>query len=433
MKNVSKILGYEPTIYIGDGHGEETAGKRTPWIPGVGQIRENSFNKPVADMFERVAKAAGFRVVQIAPESSDVGLRTRTNRVNEDFRKQRKANPTVSGQLIGIGISVHFNAFNGKFDGKKGGISVFHSQYSPNGKRLAGLLLTNLLHGYDQVSRGIKKNNLHMTRETDPVFCLVECGFMDKIEEAKKMLLPAFQLETAMEILAGCFEYYGIDPADMLEDDADLTPILSPATATVSQAQAWAKSKGAAPYFVALVPVFWSVAEVVGVNPVGTFVQSCKETGYGKFGGVLDASYCNPCGLKTKAGGGNYDPSAHKKFNGWGEGIQAMVDHEALYAGAPGYPRSNSPDPRHFSWINGVAPNWEDLSGRWAPSKTYGQSIVKMMKELESTVVEVLMDPVPAYLAQIDKLEKQLALMTVRTDQAETTISGVRALVYKEV
>lgn len=78
-----------------------------------------------------------------------------------------------------------------------------------------------------------------------------------------------------------------------------------------------------------------------------------KETGYGKFGGVLDESYHNPCGMKTSSGGGDYDPNAHQKFNSWDEGVQAHLDHLALYAGADGYPKSDTFDPRHFVTIKG--------------------------------------------------------------------------------
>ncbi|MGO0807090.1 hypothetical protein ACTPEF_24150, partial [Clostridioides difficile] len=35
--------------------------------------------------------------------------------------------------------------------------------------------------------------------------------------------------------------------------------------------------------------------------------QSAKETGFCNFGGVLDASFKNPCGLKTSVGGSDTD------------------------------------------------------------------------------------------------------------------------------
>lgn len=60
----------------------------------------------------------------------------------------------------------------------------------------------------------------------------------------------------------------------------------------------------------------------------------------------------------------------------------AHLDHLALYAGAPGYPRADSPDPRHFDFLAGDAPTVEQLSGRWAPAASYGPSLVRMVGEL---------------------------------------------------
>lgn len=173
------------------------------------------------------------------------------------------------------------------------------------------------------------------------------------------------------------------------------TSILSSARATVGQAKAWAKNKGATDTFVNLADIFWRLAPAVGVDPVVAYCQSAKETGYGNFRGVLDESFRNPCGMKKKEGGGDYDKEAHQRFTSWEEGIQAQLDHLALYAGAPGYPKSITPDPRHFSFIKGTAPSVEDLGGKWAPSSTYGNDIVKMMNELIATP-----EPVPEHWAE---------------------------------
>ncbi|AQR92394.1 N-acetylmuramoyl-L-alanine amidase [Clostridium saccharobutylicum] len=153
--------------------------------------------------------------------------------------------------------------------------------------------------------------------------------------------------------------------------------IISDTDVTAQEAKKWAKSKGATDTFISLADLYWKYSEDCGgVNPGIAYVQAAKETGYGKFGGVIDATYHNPCGLKTAAGGDNYDPNAHQKFNSWDEGVQAHMDHLALYAGANGYPKSNSYDPRHFRTIKGRATTVRSLSGNWAPSTTYGDEIV---------------------------------------------------------
>lgn len=161
------------------------------------------------------------------------------------------------------------------------------------------------------------------------------------------------------------------------------TKIVSETQITAKQAGEWAKSKGATNTFVELADLYWRYAPSHGnVNPAIAYMQAAKETGYGKFGGVLDDSYHNPCGMKTSVGGADNDPNAHQRFNTWDEGVQAHLDHLALYAGASGYPRSNTYDPRHFVTIKGYAVTVNALGGRWAPSLTYGQEINNMYNEL---------------------------------------------------
>ena len=157
------------------------------------------------------------------------------------------------------------------------------------------------------------------------------------------------------------------------------TPILGPPQAIVAQAEAWAQDRMASEEFVSLAAHYWDLAEDHGgVRPEVAFAQAAKETKLGHFGGVVDASFHNPCGLKTAAGGSNSDPNAHQRFTTWREGVTAHLDHLALYAGADGYPRAEgtTPDPRHFGFLVGKATSVEALGGNWAPSEAYGRSIV---------------------------------------------------------
>lgn len=159
--------------------------------------------------------------------------------------------------------------------------------------------------------------------------------------------------------------------------------IISTTDVTAAQAKKWAKSNGATDTFADLAKLYWKYAEDCGgVNPGIAYVQAAKETGYGRFGGVLDESYKNPCGMKTSSGGGDYDKDAHQKFNSWDEGVQAHMDHLALYAGADGYPKKDTYDPRHFVTIKGKASTTNSLGGRWAPSATYGEEVGKLYMDL---------------------------------------------------
>jgi len=159
--------------------------------------------------------------------------------------------------------------------------------------------------------------------------------------------------------------------------------IISDSKVTVKQAKNWAKSKGATQTFINLADLYFKYSSECGdVNPAIAYVQASKETGYGKFGGVIDESYHNPCGLKTASGGDNYDPNAHQKFDTWDEGVQAHLDHLALYAGADGYPKDNTYDPRHYVTIKGKATTINSLGTNWAPSATYGEEINQLYTNL---------------------------------------------------
>jgi len=154
------------------------------------------------------------------------------------------------------------------------------------------------------------------------------------------------------------------------------TPILDDTVANQTQAKRWARANSAPRFYRQLVPTYWRTAKARGVRPDLAYAQSAKETGYGRFGGVVTRRFKNPCGMKTTEGGANGDPKAHQRFSNWRQGIRACVDHLALYAGARGYPRANSPDPRHFPSILGTAKTAQRLGGRWAPARSYGRSIV---------------------------------------------------------
>ena len=132
-----------------------------------------------------------------------------------------------------------------------------------------------------------------------------------------------------------------------------------------------------------ILPILYNTAVENGVDPTLVVAQCAKETGYCKFGGVLDASFKNPCGLKTPGGGGDKDKNAHTRFDSWEDGVLAQVQHLALYAGKEGYPLSNPKDPRHFADLFGKCKTVKSLSNNWAGSG-YGEDLEKMMKEIMS-------------------------------------------------
>ena len=216
-------------IALDDGHGMETAGKRTPHIPELGRaIKENEFNKAVVNHLATELKRCGFEVLLVAPTDKDDPLATRVSRANA-----AKAD---------IYVSVHYDAFDSKFDSyDPEGLTVFYVNGSANGKRLAECVHSYLKGGTKQRDRGLKTADYYVLRKTNMPAILTENGFMDNKREALLMLDKAFQLEVAQEHAKGICKYFNVKyvPANE-EHDSNLeamyaTRLKSPATSKLLQ------------------------------------------------------------------------------------------------------------------------------------------------------------------------------------------------------
>ncbi|WP_195245509.1 Ig-like domain-containing protein, partial [Clostridium celatum] len=218
--------------------------------------------------------------------------------------------------------------------------------------------------------------------------------------------------------------------------------IISTTNISVERAQEWARGNGATQTFISLAPLYEKYAKSRGgINWAIAYVQAAKETGYGRFGDVLDESYHNPCGLKNPTGGDDYDPDAHKKFDNWDQGVIAHLDHLALYAGAQGYPKTNyvdkwkdaelmfneTYDPRHLGWYStslyGISKTINSLGGNWAPSLTYGIELFRMYCGLTNTT----------YLPAISNIDMPTNNLTITNNTLSIDGWALHAFGIKEV
>lgn len=383
-------------ITICAGHGPDTAGKRSP----DGTLREFHFNSRVADILkEKLLKYEDVEIQFAHVNYRDVPLEERTDQAN-----------TWKADLY---FSIHANAFGSVWHIAEGIETYVYTSKPKEALTLAAEVQNELIRATGRANRGVKTKDFHVLRETHMTAVLIECGFMTNKEEAELLKSEEYRQKIAKACENAIVKVYN------LKLKVTGRPIIGKPTATIEQAQAWAKSRGATPNFIYLAPLYWAVASERGnVNPVIAYAQSAKETGFGQFGGVINESYNNPCGMKVSSGGGNYDPKAHQVFDSWGEGITAHIDHLALYAGAAGYPREGTPDPRHFPFIKGTAPTVEMLSGKWAPSPTYGQSIVlSYILPLEQT-----QKPINDNFEALKLLQDARGLI----DKAEILLKGVK-------
>lgn len=141
------------------------------------------------------------------------------------------------------------------------------------------------------------------------------------------------------------------------------------------------------PIFMAeMLPALWAVAVDYRIDPPVMIGQAGLETGFGKFGGVIDASFHNTCGLKIAQGGDDDDPDAHQRFPDWYVGAEAQAQH--LYA----YMQLDLPQGRRL-----VDPRWRVVRGNprympgitevegldaWATKPNNGQRILAVVQRL---------------------------------------------------
>ncbi len=292
-------------------------------------------------------------------------------------------------------LSIHNNSFT---QPTAKGTETYALAPGGEGEKLARAIQQSLVSVIQLPNRGVKFADFAVLRETTMPAALVEVCFISNPVEETLLKDEAFLNQAALAIAQGVTSFFGKQWKTSIG-----TPILGPASAAIEQAQEWARQNKAPQEFIDLAPEYWQIArERAGIDPAVAYVQFAHETGFlyrdGKSMAGIDASYHNPCGLKTTAGGGNTDPSAHKRFASWEEGITAHVDHLALYAGAKGYPRVDTPDPRHFHYIVGSVPTVEALGGKWAPSQEYGAKLLSMLSSLYETP-----EPVPAPVSKTNQ------------------------------
>lgn len=92
-------------VLLDAGHGENTAGKRSPvWSDGT-QLYEWSYNREIASRVMFALRQAGVDASLVVKENIDVPLSERVRRVNEECKEFGKSNVLL--------VSIHCNAGGG--------------------------------------------------------------------------------------------------------------------------------------------------------------------------------------------------------------------------------------------------------------------------------------------------------------------------------
>lgn len=139
--------------------------------------------------------------------------------------------------------------------------------------------------------------------------------------------------------------------------------------------------------------LYLRIGEEYGIRGDIAFCQAAKETGWWKFGGLVQPYQNNYCGLSAtgQAATGledlrGADPGKVRFENGVhgaifstpAVGVEAHIQHLYAYACREPLPSGKTlVDPRYILVARSIAPLWSDLNGRWAvPGVGYGESIL---------------------------------------------------------
>jgi len=337
-------------IVIDPGHGGEDPGAVS------GPYREKSFNLQVAGAvagYINERYTASVHLTRISDITA--GLAERAGYANE-----LKAN---------LFVSLHTNAGGGTgfesyvYTGAGGGTRVYRDRLHDY---VAGFCAS---HGIRD--RGKKEANFFVLRETNMSAVLLENLFIDNNNDLTFLTKPDFTQRLGKSIGEGIAQTLGLDTKT---EGAGFIPARALTAAEPDRARKLLKAKNpAAPDYI---DIYVRMGGLYRIRWDAVFAQSCKETGFWKFGGLVRPEQYNFAGL------GSFDGKEGASFKTPEDGIEAQFQHWHVYFHGGRLPAGRPElDPRRKAALStgwGGKLNYvEDLGGKWAPAPDYGVSIVR--------------------------------------------------------
>lgn len=179
----SKVL-----VMIDNGHGEETPGKKSP----DGRLKEWAYTREIVKRMKVELDRIGIPYYIVTPETRDVKLSTRVNRVNKKYAECK-----LNG-IKSFFISVHVNAAkNGEWYSARGW-SGWTSKGQTAGDKLADCLYeaAHLVLDPKKIKIRTEKSdgdedwesNFYVLKNSNCAACLTENFFMDNKEDVEYLL-----------------------------------------------------------------------------------------------------------------------------------------------------------------------------------------------------------------------------------------------------
>ncbi len=191
-------------IAIDNGHGLNTAGKRTPLFPGGSFMHEWEFNHPVAKYLEAELKRCGFNTIMLSDTEEDTPLQHRTdlcNKAKADFC-----------------VSIHYNAVTGTWQAIATGTETYSYPGNVADAKYASIIHPYVVQATGLKDRGCRQVNFHMVREPKCPAILVEFGFMDNRTDADLALQDSFRKRCAVGLAKGICAAFGVKYVAKKED-----------------------------------------------------------------------------------------------------------------------------------------------------------------------------------------------------------------------
>ena len=191
-------------IFIDNGHGRDTAGKRSP----DGEFLEYNYNRIVAGRVTAGLRGLGLDAELLVPEEDDISLAERCRRVNAWCRAHGKENA--------ICVSIHFNAYgNGSVWTSPSGWSIYTSVGNTAADKLADCIAkAAAVHLSSMKLRGEwsdgdidYEEGFYLLRHTLCPCVLTENGFMTNKQECHWLMTEEAIEAIAMTHVDGIAEY----------------------------------------------------------------------------------------------------------------------------------------------------------------------------------------------------------------------------------
>ena len=181
-----------PTIVIDPGHGGTDRGARGR-IP---YCEEKKICLQTARLVKQYLDQLGYHVVMTRTSDAFISLPGRVEIANQS--------------ACNIFVSIHFNSSSSPL---AQGIEVFFSEAgektrSKSSKKLADSILSRVIRRTSASSRGVKRGNFYVIRETNMPSVLVEGGFISNPEERSFLKSRDYQEKIARGIADGIDSYF---------------------------------------------------------------------------------------------------------------------------------------------------------------------------------------------------------------------------------